>query len=552
MATIKGTVISINSQVIDVRFADKLPKIGSLLKVRTNYNVDEFFEAAQAISKNVIRAYAISKMDGIAIGNNVSTENKGIEVPVGRKVLGRIINLMGGAYDSATNPIVTDERAEIMVASQTEKEAFDNIVSTEVLETGVKIIDLLLPIPKGGKVGLLGGAGVGKTVVVQELINSFIQNHGGLSVFTGIGERTREGHELWKEAQELKFLDNTAFVFAQMNEVPGARFRAAYSGIKIAEHFRDVEKKDVLLFVDNIFRFVQAGAEISSLLERLPSAVGYQPTLTYEMGAFQERIGSTKDGAITSIQAVYIPADDLTDPSAVASFAHFDSTIILDRDIAAQGRFPAVNPLESNSNLLARGYVSDAHYDTAQKVLTILESFNQLQDIIMILGLNGLTEADKQTVASARRIQNFLTQPFSVAEKFSGVPGKTVSISETISSFSKIISGSLNHIPEKMFLYKGSISEVIEAYEKKVKQDLENKKEDKVEEAISAAKSNKKVKKSQDKEISKKHKMEKQVREKLTKTKAGLEKTTIMDFKEIKQDSKQDKKLLKKAKKAKN
>ena len=346
--------------------------------------------------------------------------------------------------------------------------------STEVLETGIKVIDFLLPIPRGGKVGLLGGAGVGKTVVVQELINTFIKNHDGLSVFTGIGERTREGHELLNEARELGFLNKTALVFAQMNEVPGARFRAAYSGVRIAEYFRDAYKKDVLLFVDNIFRLVQAGSEISSLLGRLPSAVGYQPTLASEMGAFQERIGTTKNGAITSIQAVYIPADDLTDPSAVASFAHFDSTIILDRDIAAAGIYPAVSPLQSNSSLLNRGYVSDEHYDAATEALKILESYNQLQDIIMILGLDGLTEEDKETVKKSRRISKFLSQPFFVAEKFSGSKGKTVLLKDTVRSFKAIIDGDVSHIPEKFFLYKGSIDEVISAYNDSLDKDVDS------------------------------------------------------------------------------
>lgn len=505
MALIKGNVIAINSQVVDIEFPKTMPKIGALLEIKTSVGTKEHFELAQVIGKGIARAYSITKMDGIGIGNEVTTNNLGITVPVGRGVLGRIINLMGEPYDSATNKVDATERAEILAASQTEAAAYKNIISNEVLETGVKVIDLLLPIPRGGKVGLLGGAGVGKTVVVQELINSFIKNHNGLSVFTGIGERTREGHELWKEAQELKFLDNTAFVFAQMNEVPGARYRAAFSGIKIAEHFRDVEKKDVLLFVDNIFRYVQAGSEISSLLERLPSAVGYQPTLSYEMGAFQERIGSTKDGSITSIQAVYIPADDLTDPSAVASFTHFDSTIILDRDIAAQGRFPAINPLESSSKLLARGYVTDAHYDAAIGVQEVLEQYNQLQDIIMILGLNGLTDKDKEIVKTARRIQNFLSQPFSVAEKFSGIPGKTVPLETTITSFLKILSGELNHIPEKLFLYQGSVEDVIEKYnEWKLTNGEEEKPKTKVEEAkenVSKKKKKKKKKTGLEKQV---------------------------------------------------
>lgn len=537
--TFKGHVISINSQVIDVEFEKgNLPKVGALLEVTTSLKTIEFFEVAQVISTKSVRAYAISKMDGLGIGNKVTTDNKGITIPVGRQVLGRIMDLMGRPYDSATNPIDNKNREEIMVASQTEAKAFSNKSSNEVLETGIKIIDLLLPIPRGGKVGLLGGAGVGKTVVVQELINSFIKNHNGLSVFTGIGERTREGHELWNEAKDLKFLENTAFVFAQMNEVPGARFRAAYSGVKIAEHFRDKEKKDVLLFVDNIFRYVQAGSEISSLLERLPSAVGYQPTLSYEMGAFQERIGSTEDGSITSIQAVYIPADDLTDPSAVASFSHFDSTIILDRDIAAAGRYPAVNPLESTSKLLARGYVTDAHYDVASKVLQTLEQLNQLQDVIMILGLNGLTEEDKKTVATARRIQNFLTQPFIVSKKFSGIDGRSIKLSDTIRSFEKIVSGDMNHIPESLFLYKGTIEEVEEAW-KIEKAKRGDSAEEKVEKMASKA-----TEKAQERLAKAKSKAEKDAQQKAERLEAGLEKTTVLDLTSLRQAEQLETKLI--------
>ena len=489
MAKLTGKVVKIHSQLVDIEFSGKMPKVGALLEIKTSLGTIEFFELAQAISPKKARAYSLTKMDGVAINNVVSTDGQGITVPVGTPVLGRIIDLLGRPYDSATNPVVSKVKAEVMDATQNEKQGFESIVASEVLSTGVKIIDLLLPIPKGGKVGLLGGAGVGKTVVVQELINSFIKNHSGLSVFVGIGERTREGHELWQEAQELKFLENTAFIFAQMNEVPGARFRAAFSGIKIAEYFRDTMQKDILLFVDNIFRYVQAGAEISSLLERLPSAVGYQPTLAYEMGAFQERIGSTKDGSITSIQAVYIPADDLTDPSAVASFAHFDSTIILDRDIAAMGLFPAINPLESSSKLLARGYVSDAHYDTASSVLNILEQMNQLQDVIMILGLSGLSDDDKEIVKSARRITNFLTQPFIVAEKFSGIKGISVPIDGTIRDFQRLVKGELNDIPEKLFLYKGTLAEVEDAYELyKKEQEIKSEEDAKKAEVDKAAK----------------------------------------------------------------
>ncbi|MCK5866948.1 MAG: F0F1 ATP synthase subunit beta [Mycoplasmataceae bacterium] len=459
-----GKVTVVNSQVIEVQFpAGKIPKMGAVIDIKTYYKTNEKFETAAIVSSTTVKAYCLTKMDGVGIGSPATTENIGIEIPVGDEVLGRVISLLGDPYD-VNEPGDWAKKVEIMDVNTDDRIKYEIDPSTVVLETGVKVIDFLLPIPRGGKVGLLGGAGVGKTVVVQELINTFIKNHDGLSVFTGIGERTREGHELLNEAKELGFLNKTALVFAQMNEVPGARFRAAYSGIRIAEYFRDEYKKDVLLFVDNIFRLVQAGSEISSLLGRLPSAVGYQPTLSSEMGAFQERIGTTKNGAITSIQAVYIPADDLTDPSAVASFAHFDSTIILDRDIAAAGIYPAVSPLQSNSALLNRGYISDAHYEAATEALKILEAYNQLQDIIMILGLDGLTDEDKQIVEKSRRISKFLSQPFFVAEKFSGSAGKTVPLADTIRSFQMIINGEVNHIPEKFFLYKGSIDEVIEAY----------------------------------------------------------------------------------------
>ena len=528
----EGKIISLNSMVVDIKIEKGiLPKVGAFLVVKTSYGTEEYFETAQALSKTIIRAYCISKMDGVGINNKVYTENIGITVPVGRDVLGRIMDLMGRPYDSATNPIIDSKRMEILDASQSEQESYKNIVSHEVLETGVKVIDFLLPIPLGGKVGLLGGAGVGKTVVVQELINSFIKNHDGLSVFVGVGERTREGHELWKEAQELQFLEKTAFVFAQMNEVPGARFRAPFAGVKISEYFRDTLKKDILLFVDNIYRYVQAGQELSSLLERLPSAVGYQPTLSYEMGSFQERIGSTPDGAITSIQAVYIPADDLTDPSAVASFAHFDSTIILDREIAAQGRFPAINPLESNSTFMAKGYISDVHYEIASKTLSILEKLNQLQDVILILGFNGLTDEDKKNVGIARRVQNFLTQPFAVAEKFSGMRGKVVKLETCVQSFAKIISGEVNHIPEQLFLYKGGLEEVEEEYNNAKKHGnlgIKDASEEKIEKAIASAKQiTRKDKRAQ--KLSEKEK-EGMLRE------AGLLKRTLVDLSHIDKD----------------
>ncbi|XP_023226620.1 uncharacterized protein LOC111627281 [Centruroides sculpturatus] len=463
-----GRIVAINQQVIDVQFgAGQLPKIGALLQVQTSYGSQEYFEVAQLIDTNTVRAYALTKVDGTGLGNAVSTDNLGVTIPVGREILGRVMDLLGRPYDASDHPIKTSARLEILDVERTEKESYQSVLSSEILETGVKVIDLLLPIPRGGKVGLLGGAGVGKTVVVQELINSFIKNHDGLSVFVGIGERTREGHELWQEAKDLKFLEKTAFIYAQMNEVPGARYRAAFAGVKVAEYFRDTLKKDILLFVDNIFRYVQAGAELSSLLERLPSAVGYQPTLSWEMGIFQERIGSTKEGSITSMQAVYIPADDLSDPSAVAAFAHFDSTIILDRNIAAQGRFPAVNPLESNSKMLAQGSVHQLHYEVATRVLEFIEQLNQLQDIILILGFNGLTDEDKHVVATARRLQNFLTQPFVVAERFSGIPGSSISLEDTIDSFARIITGELNYIPEELFLYKGDIKQVLDEYQAK-------------------------------------------------------------------------------------
>lgn len=355
--------------------------------------------------------------------------------------------------------------APTLVTEHKTEDRYKIIPKSEILETGIKVIDVLLPIPKGGKTGLLGGAGVGKTVVVQELINTFISHHNGLSVFTGIGERIREGHELWKEAKELGFLSKTAFIFGQMNESPGLRFRSGFTGIKVAEYFRNNLGKSVLLFMDNIFRYVQAGSEISTLLDKTPSAVGYQPTLFSEMGKLQERINSTVDGDITSIQAMYIPADDFTDPAAVAAFAHFDSTIILSRQLAAEGIYPAVDPLSSSSKLLSTKFTSKRHIEIAKKTIQIIEKTKSLEEIINILGFDALIKKDKMTVRIGRRIKQFLTQPFIIAEKFSGIPGKFVSLEDSLDSMEQILSGKLNHIPVSDFAYIGTVDEAVAKYE---------------------------------------------------------------------------------------
>jgi len=463
-----GRITKINSQLIEIKFQKShAPKIGALVFTKplgSKFSV--FFEVARSDNDGTVFAFALSSIVGIKIGDIVKTDGKGIRVPAGKETLGRVINLYGKPYDFASGEDIINAKTYLEIFDAPDTDVDFDESSIDILETGIKAIDLLLPIPRGGKVGLIGGAGVGKTVVTQELINSFVAQHDGLSIFTGIGERTREGHELVSEARDLGIFNKTAFIFSQMNEVPGARFRVPFSGVRLAEYFRDEYKKDVLLFVDNIYRFVQAGMEISSLLQRIPSEVGYQPTLFSEMGSFQERICKNKNGSITSVQAVYVPADDLTDPSVVASFTHFDSIVVLDRAIAAEGIYPAINHLDSTSDFLSARTVGDKHYKVASDVMGILEKYRQLQDIIIISGLDGLTEADRETYETARRIRNFMSQPFFVSERFSGKKGIYVTIEQTVESFGKIVTGELNYIPEGMFLYKGHVSEVIEEFER--------------------------------------------------------------------------------------
>ena len=483
---ITGKITKINSQLVEIKFAKgNTPKIGALIFTKTKDHGSVFFEVAKTTNEGFVFAFALSSIVGIKIGDKVKTDGKGIRVPAGKETLGRVINLYGMPYDFSNDEDIINAKKYLEISDVPDVDTSFDESDIEILETGIKAIDLLLPIPRGGKVGLIGGAGVGKTIITQELINSFVAQHDGLSIFTGIGERTREGHELVAEAKELGIFNKTAFIFAQMNEVPGARFRVPFSGVRLAEHFRDEYKKDVLLFVDNIYRFVQAGMEISSLLERIPSEVGYQPTLFSEMGAFQERICKNKNGSITSVQAVYIPADDLTDPSVVASFTHFDSIVVLDRAIAAEGIYPAINHLDSTSDFLSPFTVGDKHYKVASKVMQLLERYRQLQDIIVISGLDGLTEEDKVVYETARRVRNFMSQPFFVSERFTGNKGIYVPIEDTVASFEKIVSGELNYIPEGMFLYKGTISEVIQEFEhsdKKLGEIIEDKKEEESEE----------------------------------------------------------------------
>ena len=389
-----------------------------------------------------------------------------IKVPVGKEVLGRLFNVLGDPIDEK-GPVITEVKSSI---HRPAPKFEDQDTSSQIFETGIKVIDLIAPYTRGGKVGLFGGAGVGKTVLIQELINNIATEHGGISVFAGVGERTREGNDLYNEMTESGVLKKTAMVFGQMNEPPGARMRVALTGLTMAEHFRDKEKQDVLLFIDNIFRFTQAGSEVSALLGRVPSAVGYQPTLATEMGALQERITSTKDGSITSVQAVYVPADDLTDPAPATTFAHLDATTVLSRSITELGIYPAVDPLASSSRILDPLILGEEHYEVAREVQAVLQKYKELQDIIAILGMDELSEADKQTVARARKIQRFLSQPFSVAEQFTGMKGKYVPIAETVRSFREILDGKHDHIPESMFLFAGSIDDVVEKYEQSKEQ----------------------------------------------------------------------------------
>ena len=452
-----GTVVQIVGPVLDIRFADgQLPQLLNAIEVKNGENTI-VAEVAQHIGDNVVRCIAMSSTDGLQRGVEAIDTGDAIKVPVGEGCLGRVFNLLGQPIDEAGAVSAAESWPIHRPAPAYEEQQ----PATEILETGIKVIDLICPYAKGGKIGLFGGAGVGKTVLIQELIYNIATAHNGYSVFTGVGERTREGNDLYNEMTESGVISKTAMVFGQMNEPPGARMRVALSGLTMAEYFRDVKHQDVLLFIDNIFRFTQAGSEVSALLGRMPSAVGYQPTLATEMGALQERITSTKNGSITSVQAVYVPADDLTDPAPATTFAHLDATTVLDRGIASLGIYPAVDPLDSTSRILTPEVVGREHYETARAVQSILQRYKELQDIIAIMGMDELSEADKLTVNRARKVQRFLSQPFSVAEQFTGFEGKYVPLQETIRSFKEIIEGKHDAIPESYFLFAGSIDEVV-------------------------------------------------------------------------------------------
>ena len=454
----KGTVIQISGSVVDAVFpAGQLPKIREALSV-TCQGKRRVMEVAQHIGNNRVRCIMLSESEGLSRGLEVTAEGSGIRVPVGEQTLGRMFNVLGDPIDGGEPVPDTAERWPIHRSAP----PFDQQrPAVEILETGIKVIDLLEPYPKGGKIGLFGGAGVGKTVLIQELIHNVAMEHGGYSIFTGVGERSREGNDLWREMRESGVVGKTALVFGQMNESPGVRMRVALSGLTMAEYFRDQEHKDVLLFIDNIFRFVQAGSEVSTLLGRMPSAVGYQPTLAEEMGALQERITSTKLGSVTSVQAVYVPADDLTDPAPATTFSHLDATTVLSRKIAEQGIYPAVDPLASTSRILEADVVGQEHYQTARAVQTILQKYFELQDIIAILGMEELGEEDKLTVNRARNIQRFLAQPTHVAEKFTGIPGTYVSLQETLRGFQAIVGGDMDKYPEAALYNVGTIDDAV-------------------------------------------------------------------------------------------
>ena len=452
-----GTIVQAIGPVLDIRFPnDAMPQLLNAIEIEHD-GKKLVAEVAQHIGDDVVRCIAMSSTDGLQRGVPATDTGSPITVPVGEACLGRIFNLLGEPVDNGPAP-EAEERWPIHrpAPSYEEQES-----TTEILETGIKVVDLICPYAKGGKIGLFGGAGVGKTVLIMELINNVAKEHGGISVFTGVGERTREGNDLYNEMTESGVLNKTALVYGQMNEPPGARMRVALSGLTMAEYFRDQKHQDVLLFIDNIFRFTQAGSEVSALLGRMPSAVGYQPTLATEMGALQERITSTKQGSITSVQAVYVPADDLTDPAPATTYAHLDATTVLDRGIASLGIYPAVDPLESTSRILAPEIVGKEHYEVARNVQRILQRYKDLQDIIAIMGMDELSEEDKLTVSRARKVQRFLSQPFSVAEQFTGMQGKYVPIAETIRGFREIIDGKHDDIPESAFLYAGTIDEVV-------------------------------------------------------------------------------------------
>ncbi len=453
-----GSVVQIIGPVLDIRFpAGHLPDLLNAIEIERDGG-KLVCEVAQQLGDDVVRCIAMSSTDGMVRGMEAVDTGSPIKVPVGNETLGRVFNLLGRAIDNKPQP-VTCEKWSI----HRDPPAYDEQqTSTEILETGIKVVDLIAPYAKGGKIGLFGGAGVGKTVLIMELINNVAKQHGGISVFAGVGERTREGNDLYNEMRQSGVINKTALVYGQMNEPPGARMRVALSGLTMAEYFRDREGQDVLLFIDNIYRFTQAGSEVSALLGRMPSAVGYQPTLATERGALQERITTTKKGSITSVQAVYVPADDLTDPAPATTFAHLDATTVLDRGIASLGIYPAVDPLESTSRILTPDVVGLEHYEVARETQRILQRYKELQDIIAIMGMDELSEEDKLTVSRARKIQRFLSQPFSVAEQFTGMQGKYVPIKETVRGFKEILEGKHDDLPESAFLFVGTIDEAVE------------------------------------------------------------------------------------------
>lgn len=458
-----GKIVQVIGPVIDIEFPpEQLPAIYNAVRIEGDNNgikIKVVAEVMQHIGDNTVRAVAMSSTDGLIRGMDTIDTGMPIKVPVGKGVLGRIFNVLGETVDNDDTEVKADDFWPIHRPAP----AFDQqSTSTSILETGIKVVDLIAPYAQGGKIGLFGGAGVGKTVIIMELINNIATQHGGFSVFAGVGERTREGNDLWNEMKESGVIGKTALVYGQMNEPPGARMRVGLTGLTMAEYFRDHEGQDVLLFIDNIFRFIQAGSEVSALLGRMPSAVGYQPTLGTDVGALQERITSTKDGSITSVQAVYVPADDLTDPAPAATFAHLDATTVLSRQIAELGIYPAVDPLDSTSRIMDPLIIGQEHYEVARGVQKILQRYKELQDIIAILGMEELSEDDKITVTRARKIQRFLSQPFFVAEQFTGIPGKFVPIKETIRAFKEILSGKHDALPEGAFYMVGTIEEVVE------------------------------------------------------------------------------------------
>ena len=452
-----GEVVQVTGPVLDIRFPEgELPALLNAIEI-DNHGEKLVVEVAQQTGDNMVRCIAMKSTDGLVRGTKAVDTGGPIAVPVGEECLGRVFNLLGETVDNKPAP----ETAEKWPIHRDPPSYEEQVPATEILETGIKVVDLICPYAKGGKIGLFGGAGVGKTVLIMELIHNVATAHGGLSVFTGVGERTREGNDLYNEMKESGVIDKTALVYGQMNEPPGARMRVGLSGLTMAEYFRDVKNQDVLLFIDNIFRFTQAGSEVSALLGRMPSAVGYQPTLATEMGALQERITSTRKGSITSVQAVYVPADDLTDPAPATTFTHLDATTVLSREISSQGIYPAVDPLDSTSRILTPEIVGHEHYEVARAVQQVLQRYKELQDIIAIMGMDELSEEDKLTVSRARKIQRFLSQPFSVAEQFTGMEGKYVPIKETIRGFREIIEGRHDDLPESAFLFVGTIDEAV-------------------------------------------------------------------------------------------